>query len=59
MRESFISQTKMRVRTLSWNVRGLNGENKREFVRILLKHWGADILVLVETKLSGQIDNSI
>ncbi|KAG5606723.1 hypothetical protein H5410_028215 [Solanum commersonii] len=36
---------------------GLNGENKRELVRKLLKQWGADIIVLVETKLNGHIDN--
>lgn len=47
----------MKVEILSWNVRGLNWESRRELVRMLLKQWGADRLVLVETKLSGKIDN--
>ncbi|KAG5617979.1 hypothetical protein H5410_017803 [Solanum commersonii] len=45
------------VKILSWNVRGLNGESKMGIVRKLLKQWEADVLVLVETKLEGSVDN--
>lgn len=42
----------MKVKILSWNVRGVNSESKRGIVRTLIQQWGADIYVLVETKLT-------
>lgn len=47
----------MRVKLVSWNVRGLNDENKRGLVRNLVSQWGAYIYVLVETKLTGNVSN--
>jgi len=40
-------------KVVTWNVRGANNENKRRLIRSLLQQWGADIYVLVETKLTG------
>lgn len=45
----------MKIKILSWNVRGLNGVSKRALVRNLLLQWGADIHVLVETKLTRNL----
>jgi hypothetical protein len=41
----------MNLKICSWNVRGLNDNNKRLQVRYLLKSWKADIVCLQETKL--------
>ena len=41
----------MKLRTLSWNVRGLNNPQKREVVKNLLCEWRCDIVCLQETKL--------
>jgi len=49
----------MRVKIISWNVRGLNGSDKRDTVMKLIHQWEADIYVLVETKLEGSIDGLI
>ncbi|KAG5616387.1 hypothetical protein H5410_016211 [Solanum commersonii] len=47
----------MKIKFVSWNVRGLNGESKRALVRNLLLQWGDDIHVLVETKLTRNDSN--
>ena len=41
----------MNVKILSWNVLGLNDRDKRLQVRSLIKHWGADVICLQETKI--------
>lgn len=41
----------MHLKILSWNVRGMNEQEKRLQVRNLIKHWKADIVYLLETKL--------
>ncbi len=41
----------MKLRILSWNVRGLNNPQKREVVKNLLRVWHCDIVCLQETKL--------
>ena len=41
----------MKHKILSWNVRGLNGGNKRLRVRNLLSQWKVDIVCLQESKL--------
>lgn len=41
----------MRIKILSWNVRGLNARDKRVVVKTLLKEWKADVACLQETKL--------
>ena len=41
----------MKLRFISWNVRGLNNPQKREVVKHLLREWQCDIVYLQETKL--------
>ncbi|KAG6626350.1 hypothetical protein CIPAW_15G041600 [Carya illinoinensis] len=41
----------MKPKIVSWNVRGLNEDNKRLQIRHLLREWKADIVCLQETKL--------
>jgi exonuclease III len=41
----------MKPKILSWNVRGLNKEEKHLRIRNLLKEWKADVTSLQETKM--------
>ncbi|KAG5544181.1 hypothetical protein RHGRI_016809 [Rhododendron griersonianum] len=41
----------MKIKIISWNVRGLNARDKRVIVKVLLKGWRADVVCLQETKL--------
>ena len=41
----------MNLRIVSWNVRGLNEQDKRLRVRNLIRKWRADIVCLQETKM--------
>ena len=43
----------MKLRMVSWNVRGLNDLRKRLIVRNLLWEWNCDVVFLRETKLAG------
>ena len=40
------------MKAVSWNCRGLGGENKVESIRNILKSGRPDILLLQETKMS-------
>jgi exonuclease III len=42
----------MKLKILSWNVRGLNNPWKREVVKNLLRDWKGDVVCLQETKLT-------
>lgn len=42
----------MKIKILSWNVRGLNAREKRVVVKSLLNEWKADVVCLQETKFS-------
>ena len=41
----------VKLRVISWNVRGLNNPKKREFVKYWLKNWKCDTVCLQETNL--------
>ena len=43
----------MKLKMVSWNVRGLNDPQKRLIVRNLLWEWNCDVVCLQETKLAG------
>ena len=43
----------MKLRMVSWNVRGLNDARKHLVVRNLLWEWNCDVVCLQETKLAG------
>ena len=43
----------MKLKMVSWNVRGLNNLRKRLVVRNLLREWNCDVVCLQETKLAG------
>jgi hypothetical protein len=42
----------MKLRLISWNVRGLNNPQKRELVKYWLRNWRCDVVCLQETKLA-------
>ena len=41
----------MKLRTLSWNVRGINEEDKRRIIKSLICSHLADLVYLQETKV--------
>ena len=43
----------MKLKMISWNVRGLNDSQKRLVVRNLLREWQCNAVCLQETKLAG------
>ena len=42
----------MKLKILSWNVRGLNNPRKQEVVKNMLRNWKGDVVCLQETKLA-------
>jgi len=49
----------MKIKLISWNVRGLNEQGKRRVVQNLLQYWKADIVCLQETKLEGDVQDLV
>ena len=43
----------MKLKMVSWNVRGLKDLRKRLVVKNLLQEWNCDVVCLQETKLAG------
>lgn len=43
----------MKMKMISWNVRGLNDSQKRLVVKSLLHEWKCDVVCLQETKIAG------
>ena len=41
----------MKLRLLSWNVRGVNNAQKRSVIRNFLRDWRCDVVCLQETKV--------
>ena len=48
----------MKLKIISWNVRGLNNPEKHLVVKNLLRDWKCDVVCLLETKL-GAMDRSV
>lgn len=46
----------MKVKLITWNVRGLNNQNSRVLIRNLLHKWRADVYCLQETKINNNIE---
>lgn len=46
----------MKLRILSWNVRGLNEREKRRTLKSLIQSWRADIVCIQETKINEWSD---
>ena len=42
----------MKLKMISWNVRGLNDPKKRLVGRNLLREWKSDVVYLQETKMA-------
>jgi exonuclease III len=45
----------MKLKNITWNVRGLNNPQKQEVVKHWLREWKCDVVCLQETKLD-QVD---
>ena len=43
----------MKIKMISWNVRGLNDPRKRLVVKNLLREWKCDVVYLQETKIAS------
>lgn len=49
----------MKLKLVTWNVRGLNKIDKRRLVKNSFIDWGADIICLQETKLEGDVEDIV
>ena len=47
------SLVSMKIKMISWNVRGLNDPQKRLVVKNLLREWKCDVVCLQETKIAS------
>ena len=43
----------MRIKILSWNVKGANSDEKRKLIKAFLKWYKADLVCIQKTKLKG------
>ena len=43
----------MKIKLISWNVRGLNDPRKRLVVKNLMREWKCDVVCLQETKIAS------
>ena len=43
----------MKIKLISWNVRGLNDHRKRLVVKNLLREWKCDVVCFQETKIAS------
>ena len=46
----------MKIKMISWNVRGLNDPQKRIVVKNMLREWKCDVVCLQETKIFPYVD---
>ena len=42
----------MKIKILSWNVRGVNDRNKRKLIKALIRSQKVDLVCLLETKMT-------
>ena len=43
----------MKIKMISWNVRGLNDPRKRLMVKNLMREWKCDVVSVQETKIAS------
>ncbi|XP_059658982.1 uncharacterized protein LOC132305342 [Cornus florida] len=49
----------MKIRIITWNIRGLNDPDKRKVVKVALKKWNAHVICLQDTKLASISDDVV
>ncbi|XP_059635931.1 uncharacterized protein LOC132278132 [Cornus florida] len=49
----------MKIRIITWNVRGLNDPDKRRVVKVTVRKWNAHVICLQETKLASITDDVV
>ena len=49
----------MKLRLLSWNVRGVNDSSKRKVVKALIRSQRVDLFCLQETKIQAMLEGVV
>ena len=49
----------MKIRLLSWNVRGANDSSKRKLIKALIRNQKVDLFCLQETKIHAMTDGVV
>ena len=49
----------MKIRLLSWNVRGANDSSKRKLIKALIRNQKVDLFSLQETKIHAMTDGVV
>ena len=49
----------MKIRLLSWNVRGTNDSSKRKVIKAMIKSQKVDLFCVQETKIQSMTESSV
>ena len=49
----------MKIRLLSWNVRGANDSSKRKVIKVMIKSQKVDLFCVQETKIQSMTEGSV